>query len=160
VNGEVSTTVSYSQRVQVKQFEPAEVFVSMTVTPDMTVEQMEQLVATNAIAYELVQGEVLKRVEAILNPPKEEVPEPEWGDAPAQAKPSPSLTARNYADRLGFSEAEWEDFIEACKNVGKDPVNTFLIGWADSCTTHDEFIRFATTGEKPKNAKPRLEVAK
>jgi len=159
VNGEVSTTVSCSRKVNIGNYESVDVFVSMTVTPDMTVDDMQKLLATNACAYELAFEELERRVMDIKNPPKEEPVKREYGEAPAQVKPFDTSVTR-IAKELKFSFDDVEEFNTVCSELGKDPVTAFLCAYEVGCKTYDQFIRNATTGERPPNAKPRLAVAK
>jgi hypothetical protein len=159
MNEHASTTVSVSRKVNIGNYESEDVFVSMTVTPDMTVSEMEQLLAANEAAYELVKGEVERRVFGIKNPDQPALPKREYGDAPAQIKPfEDTLEAK--VQVLGFTKEQCKEFRTICENAGKDHVTTFLAGWEETCTSFDDYVCYAATGKRPKNAKPRLEVAK
>jgi hypothetical protein len=138
------TTVSVSRKVNLGNYESEDVFVSITVTPEMTVRDMEQLLAANEAAYELVKGEVERRVFGIKNPGKPDLFQP---------------TVDRLSGVLSFTEAQIDEFNSICENREVDPVTTFLCAWEQGCISYDQFAVYAATGKKPDNAKPRLEVA-
>jgi hypothetical protein len=151
-----STTVSASRKVNLelidksRKFENEDVFVSLTVTPEMTVEDMQNLVSLSASAYELVIEELERRVALINN---------RYSPKPKEDPDAHTATVKKRVEMLGFTKEQCREFRTVCENVGKDHISTFLCAWEESCVSHDQFIRYAATGERPATAKPRLEVA-
>jgi hypothetical protein len=162
-----STTVSASRKVNLGrldpkfQFESVDVFVSITVTPEMTTEDMQRLLACNSCAYELVLDEVARRVAVVESDyrpkPKAQAPK-EYGDAPAQIVPFDG-TVKDRQKMLGWEFDQVEEFNDVCSEYGKDPINTFLLGFEGSCVSYDQFIQYATTGKLPAESRSNGRVA-
>jgi hypothetical protein len=51
------------------------------------------------------------------------------------------------------------EFREVCIRAERDSIETVCLAQEEGCTSYDEFILYAADKTKPKNAKPRLEVA-
>lgn len=59
-----------------------------------------------------------------------------------------------------WTPAQKKEFREVCKRAKRDSIETVCLAQEEGCTSYDEFILYAADKTRPKNAKPRLEVAK
>lgn len=143
---ELSTTVSVHQKINLGNYESQDLFVSMTIGPDTTPEEMRQLLDQNEIAYDLAAGELARRVNLIRNPPKDNVIQ----------LPTHESTVMNLVKKLQFSKEQCREFKAICDNRGLDHIRVFLHAHEDGCTSYDEFVCYAATDTLPENARPRI----
>lgn len=152
--GESSVTVSVSRKVNLGNYESEDIFVSISgVTPDMTDEQICELLDAGENAYQFVKAAVEAKVKKIKHPKPTSTTDSSYG-------PPPSDLYAKTATRImaGWDGNQKREFKSTCENLGKDPVTVLICAHEDTCKSYDEFVHYAVTGQKPAAAKQRVTV--
>lgn len=141
-----SVTVSVARKVNLGNYESEDIFLSISgVTPTMSRDDMNELLECGNVAYDLVCEEIARKVALIKNPPKDE--------------PADILEPTYRRVTKKWPTEQVLEFESMCRNMEKDSRKLVTLAHETGCTSYDEYVAYAVSGTRPKNAKPRLEVA-